>query len=719
MSDSMKFVERTSFVFDTAIEPLKAKDLGYLSSAPSSPRGKEPESELDPARAGIDETADESDAVSVDHCSTAEPLDRNDEASNAVGQSTLAKCPVGRRPVFAELVKQHYSICREPEEYYIGETNEEGEELDVREDEEADEKETPTFLTPSTGSCAAAFALGVSSPPSVRRITKGCVSKEKLPMLFQGFVADEMHSCLRELRATPACEPFLALPWHDPALGYLLEKVADPMDLSVVGDRLEQGQYEATTGEMKPEAFWADVDKCWEGCTKYHAGEDESEPNRMAEEMCAVAEVVSDRFWTSLIALDPDLTDLTDTEVSPRQDPDADADRLLQGWTQEQLRRCLRALRTHPRARPFLQPFPWEDLDLHDYVEVVGEPIDLSQIAQRLDEGAYWCFDNGDENEGAWVDAAAFWADCARCWQQCLLYFGTDEEPESIESCRLARLFRACCEELEAQFLREVDGCRASPTRPSQSPSESLALEVDVPAKTGGKSTSPVPTCVDCAAGTDFFLGVMTGGPRTSSTGVSDASPPSQPVWAALPLPWAAFAPADSGSCDVASADHSRDHAPWRDGGTGGSTMNSGRSSPSDDCSVQNFGCGAFGSMVKACDGSVEAERNLLDQDAIIHPWCQRKLRLCLQTVADSEFLSPEDLRLVRERLENDLYNDEDGLIDPEPFWDDVRRYIDRSRADVANVFSTVRALEDRFHAALVRVEQMMHETEVDLTVVR
>jgi len=87
----------------------------------------------------------------------------------------------------------------------------------------------------------------------------------------------------------------------------------------------------------------------------------------------------------------------------------------------QQLRRCLRKLRRLADAEPFLAPLPWQALGLHDYLEVVDEPIDLQSIGERLDAGAY-------KDDDGFIAPERFWADVMRCWANCMHYYEGYEE---------------------------------------------------------------------------------------------------------------------------------------------------------------------------------------------------------------------------------------------------------------------------------------------------
>merc|ERR1712048_1236474 len=54
-------------------------------------------------------------------------------------------------------------------------------------------------------------------------------------------------------------------------------------------------------------------------------------------------------------------------------------------WCSVRLQRSLQELRNVTWASNFLMPFPWKELGLNDYPEVVCDPLDLSTIGTRLE----------------------------------------------------------------------------------------------------------------------------------------------------------------------------------------------------------------------------------------------------------------------------------------------------------------------------------------------
>eukprot|EP00927_Polykrikos_kofoidii_P071038 TRINITY_DN67375_c0_g1_i1.p1 TRINITY_DN67375_c0_g1~~TRINITY_DN67375_c0_g1_i1.p1 ORF type:complete len:775 (-),score=136.87 TRINITY_DN67375_c0_g1_i1:119-2443(-) len=723
ISEAAEFAKRASSAFLEAVHGNYETELiqendgeerkaeGDEMSALSSPI-REPESEQDPPQ--LDEAADnreyESDAVSVDHCFS-EDRPAVVTLPPAWQRSQFSSSPNhGKKKGFAELVREHYfkdrvrfptaskntsrSYDRHGEESQEKKNGKEHKETEVEEGDDEEAKTTPSFsLSPR-----------VSINPSVNGgLLQTCtIDTSKLPILFQGFIADAMHCCLQNLRTMRACEPFSELPLQDPALNDFLKLVSDPVDLKIIAERLDQGSYEAPSGEMKPELFWADVDKCWENCQAYHADNENSQPYRMAEEMRAAVGVVNEQFWQTLMELDPELQDRPESSEDNhidalraaviagrsgchQRDPLADAERLLQGWTTEQLRRCVRALAAHPSAELFLTPFPWEEFELHDYLEVVEKPIDLGSIGHLLVEGAYLrhATDESDEDEVApWVDAEAFWADVRRCWQNCLQYFDTDEELESVESCRSARLFRSHVEEVEAQFWEKANACWITDTgKTLQSVAMSAHADIASDPKSRiwaeGDSHSAAP--IASTARIDISRGNGDGTNGANSSSSSSAAL----VGAASMIP--PPAQTDDRACL----------------GDGAATV---RRCSNDVASSRGVG---DSSNAQTC--SDLAVEDFLEQDRIIHGWCQRKLRLCLPIVANYSTCS--DLQSLRERLEMNAYNDEDGLLDPDPFWQDVRKSVNRSTCGNASALNVIQALEDDFFAALNVVEQTMLET--------
>jgi len=76
------------------------------------------------------------------------------------------------------------------------------------------------------------------------------------------------------------------------------------------------------------------------------------------------------------------------------------------------LRKCynlLQKLKKHPASGPFLLPVDVVALGLHDYYNVVKEPMDLSTVENRMKHGYYFT-------------AAEFAEDCRKIWNNAFLY---------------------------------------------------------------------------------------------------------------------------------------------------------------------------------------------------------------------------------------------------------------------------------------------------------
>lgn len=145
-------------------------------------------------------------------------------------------------------------------------------------------------------------------------------------------------------------------------------------------------------------------------------------------------------------------------------------DAILDWWCQRQLLRVLRRLVRLPKAGPFKEPLPWQDLGLEDYPEVITNPIDLRTIAERLDTGDY-------QDEEGFVNPDFFWQDIAACWENCKIYY--EEDPE-IEAVRMAEEMRLEAEKMEEEFWRDLEKFEASLDRVKGAALSKVAAVADV-----------------------------------------------------------------------------------------------------------------------------------------------------------------------------------------------------------------------------------------------
>eukprot|EP00930_Biecheleria_cincta_P048887 TRINITY_DN34143_c0_g1_i1.p1 TRINITY_DN34143_c0_g1~~TRINITY_DN34143_c0_g1_i1.p1 ORF type:complete len:494 (+),score=110.56 TRINITY_DN34143_c0_g1_i1:134-1615(+) len=122
-------------------------------------------------------------------------------------------------------------------------------------------------------------------------------------------------------------------------------------------------------------------------------------------------------------------------------------DKILHWWCHRQLLRTLRKLEKLPKAGPFREPLPWEELGLDDYLEIIPDPVDLRTISERLESGEY-------DDEDGFLDPAAFWEEIAICWENCKVYYEDDEE---IEAVRMAEEMRLEAESMEDSFWADLD----------------------------------------------------------------------------------------------------------------------------------------------------------------------------------------------------------------------------------------------------------------------
>ncbi|CAE7439178.1 HAG1 [Symbiodinium natans] len=145
-------------------------------------------------------------------------------------------------------------------------------------------------------------------------------------------------------------------------------------------------------------------------------------------------------------------------------------DAILDWWCQRQLLRVLRRLVRLPKAGPFKEPLPWQELGLDDYPEVITDPIDLRTIAERLETGGY-------QDEEGFVNPDFFWQDVAACWENCKIYY--EEDPE-IEAVRMAEEMRVESEKMEEEFWRDLEKFEASLDRVKGAALSKVAAVADV-----------------------------------------------------------------------------------------------------------------------------------------------------------------------------------------------------------------------------------------------
>eukprot|EP00927_Polykrikos_kofoidii_P020816 TRINITY_DN19927_c0_g2_i1.p1 TRINITY_DN19927_c0_g2~~TRINITY_DN19927_c0_g2_i1.p1 ORF type:complete len:885 (+),score=176.04 TRINITY_DN19927_c0_g2_i1:200-2854(+) len=343
-----------------------------------------------------------------------------------------------------------------------------------------------------------------------------------LEHIFRGFTADKMHSCLRALRLQKAAKPFLALPSKGPALKAFLAMTKNPIDLKTIELRLHGGYYEST-GELRPELFWADLGDCWENCRRYHGGDETCEPVRLANEMSLVYEALERHFWED------------DAGWSCWKGPDWE--RLLVGWSRERMRRSLRFLQMHENAAFFNGPFPWKEMGLSDYLEVIAKPMDLGTISDRLESGLI-------------EDARVFWDDVAQCWDNCSTYFEHFRSTsrgigycaatqQQVQLQCLAKGLREVAEDLERTLwldLSDVRHCLGESVVPIVTP-RGVAEERSTPLAPAARPPSPAGVCrVSVCASSEDERG-SDGPPGLAFHSCSDSEGSCRGGVAALPAP--------------------------------------------------------------------------------------------------------------------------------------------------------------------------------------
>lgn len=126
---------------------------------------------------------------------------------------------------------------------------------------------------------------------------------------------------------------------------------------------------------------------------------------------------------------------------------------MLDWWCRQRLSAIIVDLRAHHCAGPFLQPVPWEELGLEDYLDVVEIPMDLNTIKETLETDGYI------DDDGLFIQPEWFWEDVERCWQNCLDYY--EDEQNDVDAYKFALDMRDFSDELQEQFwigLDEFDG---------------------------------------------------------------------------------------------------------------------------------------------------------------------------------------------------------------------------------------------------------------------
>lgn len=129
------------------------------------------------------------------------------------------------------------------------------------------------------------------------------------------------------------------------------------------------------------------------------------------------------------------------------ENPLDDKDQLLHYWCVKQLGRCLRRLQRLPSASLFLQPLPYKDLGLEDFLEKIENPIDLETIGKRLQDGQY-------EDDDGLILPREFWDDIFLCWENWKRYYDNDHEAEAY---RMAEDMSEHAWAMEERFGADLD----------------------------------------------------------------------------------------------------------------------------------------------------------------------------------------------------------------------------------------------------------------------
>eukprot|EP00927_Polykrikos_kofoidii_P071992 TRINITY_DN68167_c0_g1_i1.p1 TRINITY_DN68167_c0_g1~~TRINITY_DN68167_c0_g1_i1.p1 ORF type:complete len:436 (-),score=87.03 TRINITY_DN68167_c0_g1_i1:120-1427(-) len=429
------------------------------------------------------------------------------------------------------------------------------------------------------------------------------------------------------------------------------------------------------------------------------------------------------------------------------------------GFARDRLDDCLRRLHHHPATKPFLS-------DVVDTTEYIVDPVNLGIIGDRLIQGCY-------ENINGCVQPALFWADIEKCWENWQRRFdlaaqegrrhrsasvtlATASGGEAGELCKVPTEMRMVVQAVEDSFWAEVDAAATVVSLHFVGDSADSSLQ---------HRRSPVEMFATAATAkwTEVFEGWCYDSLRrclwalrANIHAVSFLNPV---PWEDLGLheyPKVVKDPIDLGTIreKIAAGDYGNAS------GSGGTHFwadvarcwdNCQRYCDYDDKTDAFHAAASMRIAAQSLEASFWADvakfkmlRGYFDaphlhgdveEDRFIHEWCEQQLDRCLDSLSlrlkelltteatssdcpgsedgtgDSGFLDA-DVEVVRKRLHAGGYEDEDKLIDPTPFWKDIRKCRsfrgDTVRAQALRAAAS--ELEAEFDAALDHLEEGIAE---------
>lgn len=118
--------------------------------------------------------------------------------------------------------------------------------------------------------------------------------------LLHWWCTRRLHRCLRKLRRQPNAGPFLQpIDRVGPVFEHH-EMIANQVDLTTIGGRLDEGIYNDADGFVNPELFWADIAFCWDNCMQSCEYDQSIGACQMAAAMAKESEKFESEFWKEL-----------------------------------------------------------------------------------------------------------------------------------------------------------------------------------------------------------------------------------------------------------------------------------------------------------------------------------------------------------------------------------------------------------------------------------
>eukprot|EP00929_Paragymnodinium_shiwhaense_P006674 TRINITY_DN11057_c0_g1_i1.p1 TRINITY_DN11057_c0_g1~~TRINITY_DN11057_c0_g1_i1.p1 ORF type:complete len:681 (+),score=149.71 TRINITY_DN11057_c0_g1_i1:87-2129(+) len=545
-------------------------------------------------------------------------------------------------------------------------------------------------------------------PPGGKLRRARQTDRARATALYQSYVADQLYEALRALMLHPTATQLLEAPEVCAKGGNASEEV---LDLKTIGTRLVVGMY-IVDKVLDPELFWEDVRRCWRSVKRFYSGSDDVLD--MADNFRLLAEAAEADFWV---------------ELAGKRELAWSA--LLEAWRRDRLRLCLQVLSEEADAKLFLMPFPHEELELADYLEVVKNPVDLGSIGDKLRDGAYL------DRDG--FDAELFWEDIARCWGNCFHYFehacgckhawdlvswsgsllrtGLGQASamlSQMQAYQMAERMQAVSSELEESFWSDlkslqirrgdvmVDIDRFSICLSvKQRPGSSIEEDSDS-SELSEESVKPGATVYAMRATTIFKA-------TNSWTGVGELQTGTRVVTLGAPelvdgYPMVSIMP--SGAVDLRCLSAQPPKELER------RAKEASKAAAAAPLDVAHC----------ARDRLLPTTSSDMLEDRLIHDWCQKQLRICLRTLlqtCEAAALPREarGLEAIGRSLGAGEYVGDDGLVHPDLFWSDVRRCwrweaTDDETARSAKAGGAAYELEKKFWMALERFESSIASTE-------